>query len=449
MSVPNLRQPCRTMLVTAAAILFMSGAPAQETPRGGPVRPLAQEHTVVYESPEPETLFCYSPGLARLEDGRLVATIDLGGPGAKDLPGPKFHRTPGNMQWQGRVFVSDDSGATWRLVKNFAAMHARPFVANRSLYVLGQAHDLVVMRSNDRGETWSKLLPLTTGQRWHQAPCNVHYTNGCVYLVMERYSDTPGRGWPAGIIPVLLRAQLDADLTDRRSWTFATELPFYEVADDVRLDHFGVPFFKPGTLARGRSNAPVGWLETNVAQIRDPDHYWHDPADNTFHLLMRAHTGGTGFAALAKVVEQEDGSMQTMLQETPAGGNHLFLPLPGGHLRFHIVYDDDTELFWLLSSQAVDSMTRVERLPPDRYGLPNNERHRLQLHFSKNLVDWCFAGIVAMGHSPREARHYAAMTIDGEDLIVLSRSGDARAKSSHDGNLITFHRIHAFRSLVY
>ena len=79
----------------------------------------------------------------------------------------------------------------------------------------------------------------------------------------------------------------------------------------------------------------------------------------------------------------------------------------------------------------------------------SSDLHRLQLHFSRNMVDWCFAGIVAIGATPGEARHYASMTVDGDDLVVLSRSGDARAKSAHDGNLITFHRVKNFRGLVY
>jgi hypothetical protein len=35
------------------------------------------------------------------------------------------------------------------------------------------------------------------------------------------------------------------------------------------------------------------------------------------------------------------------------------------------------------------------------------------------------------------------------DLVILSRSGDKRAKNPHDGNLITFHTIEDFRELVY
>lgn len=118
-------------------------------------------------------------------------------------------------------------------------------------------------------------------------------------------------------------------------------------------------------------------------------------------------------------------------------------------MRFHVLYDEKTKLYWLLSSQATDSMTRAELLPDERYDLPNNERHRLVLHFSKNMVDWCFAGVVAIGESPKQSRHYASMDIDGDDLVILSRSGDERAQSAHNGNIITFHRIKNFRDLVY
>jgi hypothetical protein len=94
-------------------------------------------------------------------------------------------------------------------------------------------------------------------------------------------------------------------------------------------------------------------------------------------------------------------------------------------------------------------MTRASRLPDNRYNLPNNERRRLQLHYSKNMIDWCFAGLVAVGKVEHASRHYASMAADDEDLVILSRSGDQNAKSAHDGNLITFHRIKDFRALVY
>ena len=152
---------------------------------------------------------------------------------------------------------------------------------------------------------------------------------------------------------------------------------------------------------------------------------------------------------ILKVHENRDGSMTTLMETVPSGKKMLYVPCPGGQMKFHVLFDDQTQLFWLLSTQAIDSMTRAERLPDTRYNLPNNERHRLQLHFSKNMIDWCFAGLITARKSPLESRNYASMVIDGDDLRILSRSGNTKAKSAHDGNMITFHTVENFRNLVY
>ena len=424
---------------------------------------LAQDHSVLYESPDPDGVYCYSPGIAVLPSGRLLATIDLSGPALKDQPGRTTTRPIFNTEWQGKVYLSDDKGITWSHQTDFPLLHARPFVCGGSIYILGHMEDLGLLRSDDAGETWSQVSFLTKGDHWHQAPCNVHYANGSVYLVMERRMTRDVSGWAVGeMAPVLLRGRIDADLTRRENWTFASELSFRDVIPNVEtepeIDYNGVPFYAspyPGRadVGGGRRCDPMGWLETNVVQILDPDHYWFDPDGKTYHLWMRAHTGGTGYACIAKVVEKGlepgTGEMDTLLETVPSGRRCLYVPCPGGQMKFHILYDEPTKLYWLLSTQATDSMRRADRLPADRYGLPNNERRRLQLHFSKNMVDWCFAGLVAAGTVEQASRHYASMAIDGNDLYVLSRSGDERAHDAHNGNLITFHRIEGFRDLVY
>jgi hypothetical protein len=431
------------------------------------VRPLADDYVTVWESPDPEGLYAYSPGIIRLDSGRLIATMDSSGPKSMELlDEPHWtERGDGSRAWKGRVFTSDDGGRTWTHQTDYPFLHARPFASGGSQYVLGQADDLMVIRSDDDGATWSEPVKLTEGDIWHQAPCNVWYANGCVYLVMEKRVHTECRGWPVSdFAQVLMRGRVDTDLTKRENWSFASELAFIDALpgppDDPAIDMFGVPFYPnpyPGFhYVYGdpkRASNPIGWLETNVVQILDPDHTWRDPTGRTFHLLARAHTGGTGYATLTKVIEQGSepgtGAMETTLEKVPSGRSVMYLPCPGGQMKFHVLYDDVTKLYWLLSTQATDSMTRADRLPSDRFNLPNNERRRLQLHFSKNLVDWCFAGLVATGPVEVASRHYASMVFDGDDLHVLSRSGDERAHDPHNGNILTFHTVSDFRGLVY
>lgn len=402
---------------------------------------LANDYVEIYRSPDPKHIFTYTPGIAVLPNGDLIATLDLGGPAMK------------GREDQGRILISTDKGASWEEAGSFPMEHARPFVSGGSVYILGQSGELRIIRSDDNGRSWSDYAVLADG-KWHQSACNVLYAKGNVYLTMEKSVNDTVHGWGVGALaPVLMRARVGDNLLLKESWTFADAVPFRDLVDQDKLDYFGVPFYPVGrdesAYPGGRQCAPMGWLETNVAQITDPSHYWYNPSGRTFHIIGRANTGGTGYAAFAKAVENPDGTISTMLERMPSGRYAALLPLPGGQMRFHIEYDGVTKLYWLLSSQATDSMTRAELLPEDRYNLPNNERNRMQLHFSKNLVDWCFAGIVAIGKTQKCSRHYASMAIDGENLIIASRSGDENAASAHNGNFISFHTVKNFRSLVY
>ena len=71
------------------------------------------------------------------------------------------------------------------------------------------------------------------------------------------------------------------------------------------------------------------------------------------------------------------------------------------------------------------------------------------LHFSKNMIDWCFAGVVDASVDPQNSRSEAGMAFHGNDLVMLARSADANTSSAHDNNMITFHRVQNFRALVY
>lgn len=407
---------------------------------------LADEFVPMITSPSPQDVFCYSPGIARLASGRLIGTMDFGGPGVSRMAGSVGHAAEGNFQFLGKAFLSDDGGSHWEEKATFSMFHMRPFEAGGSVYVIGHHTDLCIARSDDGGETWSAAVDLTHGQYWHQAPCNVWYKDDFVYLVMERMTHQR-TGWPVcGIAPVLMRGNIHTDLTLRKNWTFASELVFDENIDENSIPEWGIPFYPPKGRGYGR-NIPLGWLETNVVQLLKPNDRLYDPTEKTFHLFMRTWTGLAWTGAVIKVVEQDDGSMVTQFECAPSGKRLLYTPIPGGgQSKFHILYDKKTKTYWLLSNQFVDSMVNMDQMT--RHQQRGYDRSRLVLHYSYNCFDWIFAGVVAAGNTLRQARSYASMAIDCEDLAILCRTGDEYALSGHDTNIISFHRVRDFRKLI-
>ncbi len=430
------------------------------------MKALANDFIVACRSKDPQTDFLYTPAIVVLDSGRYVMSLDVS---------DQF----------GKIYISDDKGETWQLKKEAVFAHASLFKDGDRVYLLGCEalyKDLVLFYSDDQGETWSDGDFLTEGEEWVHCATDVWYKDGYVYVPMEARFLNEGEeiksGWQVNILaPVILRGKLGTDLTRRENWLISEKVRFRDVIGEEDMEGFGVPFYpsidsaqEGDTYITGakkykkeynfEANIPgatyryymVGWLETNVVQITDPEHYWYDPSGKTLHLFLRANTHMTGYCCVMKAVERViDGKevIQIECEKAPSGKRFVFLPMPGGQNKFYIKYDEKTKLYWLASVQSRDSMRRIEYLSAGRYGIPSDERDRLALHFSYNMVDWCFAGLIDQSGVDKQARHYASMDIDGEDLVVLSRSGDENARSAHDGNMITFHRVKKFRELVY
>lgn len=407
------------------------------------ITPLAQEYTVLWRVTDPLRQIAYCPALARLPDGRLVGTMLL-----------VEHEGPAERRWTVKVFTSDDSGGTWTHRKDMAMVDGFPFVAGSSVYVIGGRDELVIARSDDGGHTWSDPVPITSGKQWYSYPGSAVVSNGRIYFVKECRTKPVPHGFPVWILaPVVLSARLTDDLTRPEAWTFSNALSFEAVLRQFGEPNLiGVPFYQPGNYGQKgvhRGMSKIGWGEANLIQIKDPEHIWYDPTGRTFHILMRANTGRTNLACLAKAVESKDGRIHVMLETAPSGKPILYVPLPGGHGSFHIVYDETTHLYWMVSTQSTDSMQRVELMHPQRYGLPDNERRRLALHFSKNCMDWCFAGLVAAVEDMGQSHYGGNMAIVGDDLLVLARTADADAENAHNSNMITLHKVAQFRRLAY
>lgn len=376
---------------------------------------------VITTSPNPDSIYLYTPAIAEGFGGRFVVAVDYGGPGTYSLDGPKSDFGDYKAGNQIRVLLSDDKGKTWRETPaRIPMMHEILFKAGGSLYMIGHSGRLLITRSDDNGETWSEPAVLCPEPRWHQSCTAVDVYDGKVTLVYEKWVAEKHK-WP-GVGPVLMQAREDADLTDPSNWKFSE---LYNPDEDMEAARpSGIPVNAPG--------AP-GMLETNVIRVHNPANPFYDATGKSVALLARASTGFPDIGVMLKGYEREDGSL-AIGRFRKNEGEVYFVHIPGGDLKFHILYDPESRLYWLLHSQIDGRM---------------NYRRRLALSYSPDLLRWTFAGLVAVGPTDHSARHYATMIQDGDDLFIVSRSGDERARTAHDGNIVTFHRIKDFRKLIY
>lgn len=388
---------------------------------GGKDSHIVASEVVIAESPAPDSVFLYTPGIVEGFEARLVVSVDYGGPGTSVLDGSRSDFGDYKSGNQIRILLSDDEGKTWRETSaRIPMMHEILFKAGKSLYMIGHSGRLLITRSDDNGETWSEPSVLCPEPRWHQscAPVDIH--DGKITLVYEKWV-SDGHPWP-GVGPVLLQAKVDDDLTEASSWKFSD---LYNPDEDMEASRpSGIPLTDPGK---------AGILETNVIRVYDEKNPFYDSSGKSVVLMMRASVGIPDIGVMMRGVEKPDGSL-AVEKLTKNGREMYFAHIPGADLKFYVVYDPESRLYWLLHSQMDGRM---------------NYRRRLALSYSPDLLKWTFAGLVAVGPADNAARHYASMIIHGDDLLIVSRSGDERARNSHDGNLVTFHRVKIFRSLIY
>ena len=403
------------VLASAAFVFSLSGCSEKKDSR------FIGTETIIAESPAPDSIYLYTPGILEGFDGRFVVSIDYGGPGSYKLDGPKSDFGDFKAGNQIRVLLSDDKGKTWRETPNrIPMMHEILFKAGKSLYMIGHSGRLLITRSDDNGETWSEPSVLCPEPRWHQSCTPVDIHDGKVTLVYEKWVEE-GHKWP-GVGPVLMQADVNADLTKAENWKFSE---LYNPDEDMEASRpSGIPVVKEGS---------PGLLETNVIRVFDENNPFHDPSGKSVVLMMRANTGFSDIGVMMRGVEKEDGSLAV---EKLRYKDHdmYFAHIPGADLKFYVCYDKESGLYWLLHSQIDGRMSA---------------RRRLALSFSPDLLHWTFAGLVAVGPADNGSRHYATMMIDGDNIYIVSRSGDERAKSAHDGDIVTFHKVKDFRSLVY
>jgi hypothetical protein len=408
------------------------------TPAEWKVIPIAPGSDI-FRSPDPDNVSLSNPSIVALPGGRIVVSMDMTGPGAKHVPGTKG-RDPVSGHWLlGKVFVTGDKGKTWTWKTDYPFHQAQLLRIGSALYLVGLGGDVKVMRSVDGGDTWSKTTSFVLDESEYAiSPSNALLAKDHVYFaVMKRVAEKDEGVW---FSPVILRARQGVDLANRKAWSLSEPgRPLEELATPECLAYHGLAVMPaPAQDAKRRAGMRLSWDSPHIVAT-----------GQELRLLATARINRANVAAAIKVSEDTEGHMRLSAESGTGVGRRALIQMPGGHMKFDVVYDDMSRLYWLASNPSADSVGRHDRTQNARGAETRDDRQELHLYFSPNLVDWRFAACVDSGVAAKELRHHCNLAIAGNDMYVVCCSGHVKQGGRGYTDRITFHSIPGFRELVY
>ena len=335
-----------------------------------------------------------SPSIVKHPDGYLLASMDVFG-----------INMPQNLTL---IYKSTDNGKTWTYLSElFPCFWGTLFVLNGDVYMFSTSTeygDLLIGRSTDGGKTFQKPTVLLRGSGrncspgCHKSPSKIAECNGRLWFSFEWGTWAIG-----GHAMMCASAPKDSDLLDPKSWRFG-----HPVEYDKNW---------PGT-APGDS---LGCLEG--CMIKTPEGELYD--------FMRYEIGrctpSYGKAVLMKAdVSDPEKSLQFC----------KVVSFPGNHSKFEIVYDPDSESYYSIVSYLCEEH--------------KTGRNWLALLRSKDLEHWEKIRDIYKYTNLSEEEvgfQYVSFIIDGNDILLLSRTAFNHANNYHNSNYSTFDRIKNFREL--
>ncbi|MDP4583661.1 MAG: glycoside hydrolase, partial [Verrucomicrobiales bacterium] len=286
-------------------------------------------------------------------------------------------------------------GQSWELITVMRDMkRGSLFVQGDDVYLFGfraARGDLLLRRSRDGGLSWSEPHDESDG-----------------LLRRGTFGGTPnrpvihdGRIWLAVSGRRVMSAPVESDLLRADSWTLSS-----------RADTSRGPFGKNAVITEAQI---VASPETGV--------------------VVMPKIGGEAYTALLRA-----GKDPRKLRDPQAED---WVSFPGGEKKFAAGFDHVTASFFALSNPVLPAYE-------DSGWPPEMIRNAAALLVSQDLREWRVATIFL--ETPQvdyEAFQYLSYDIDGDDLIIASRTaftiGDGKPPRGHDSNLTTFHRIENFR----
>ena len=358
-------------------------------------------YSQVSESSSPNDTYYGTPSIAKDSDGNFWASHDVFG--------------PASTYDTSRIYKSEDNCESWSFVKDITGMFwPTIFELSGSLYIFGVDHlfgHLSVYGSADGFNTLTGINPLGTHPTgYHKSSTPFIEKDGYLIFSVENNSGGNG-GWPtyfqAGICWCATSGILDPD-----SWGILPSFSGYSQS----WNHFNWDY--------------GGWLEGNVLDTEDG-----------VKLMMRHNNAYESQAALISVNWDGNNPINTTLTFNQSTD---FIDLYGGSVKFDILWDEQSQLWFTVSNHRDNFYT------PD----PNANRDQLWLISSTDLINWKrnrkILGrqfeVSAGGGSPRVGWQYCSLLVEGNDLLIVSRTAWGGAPNYHDSNRMTFHKVENFRN---
>lgn len=354
---------------------------------------------VINHIPQSTGKYIGSPSICILPNGNYVASHDEFGPQSTQYSSGKTF-----------IFTSSDNGFAWEKISTINGQFwSNLFYHNNALYIMGtnKHHgNFIIRKSTDGGKTWT--IPYDSKQglilegEYHTAPVSVLVHKGHIWRAAE-YATAKSTKWGERYSALMLSVPENTDLLDAKNWTRSNHLPF----DSTYLNGY----FK-------------AWLEGNAVATKD----------GKVVNIMRVHTPGLRDEYCAIVNVDRKGRKVRF-------DRNNFYKMPGAAKKFTIRYEEDTDKYWSLVNYIPDEYKNVQT---------DRARNTLVLASSSDLKNWKIERILLSHQDPIfHAFQYIDWLFDGDDIIFVSRTAfddeDGGAKTAHDANYLTFHRIERFK----
>lgn len=367
---------------------------------------LADGYAVVWRNPDPE-YYVEGCGLVRLGPRTWLAAVPV-----VPRSGWRHRRAE-----RSRVHLvrSGDGGVTWEKVSELPYYSAVPFLHDGAVHLFANTpgaefrnDDLLLLRSGDGGVAWSAPVTLFRGHFWN---CHTGMTvrDNRLYWGVDDLSF----GEPVYRGPRVLAGDLSRDLLDPGAWRLSNPVPFPGLPDMIK---------DPANLA-----SPGKYLEPNLVEV-----------GGRLRVLCAVRKNN-----LCAVLDLDDDGDRMHLAFTQ------YHPMPCGAVKFFVIRDDVSGLFWAMTNPAANSQGLADwsgfTAPGRDY--KGGDRRFLMLFYGVDGLNWFQAGWIARAAKMSQSFCYPAAAIDGEDLVVIARSNIA-GPNPHDADCATFHRVSGFRGFA-